>query len=137
MTVTTVENAPTATPTATPTAAPGRAAGPVHAPVEVRVGDGWAAVCGLADLVPGRGVAALLPDGRQIAVFRDRSGRTYAISNRDPFTGAQVLSRGLLGSAQGRTFVASPLLKQRFELATGRCLDDEEVSVPTYEVRVR
>ncbi|MFP8904090.1 nitrite reductase small subunit NirD [Streptomyces atacamensis] len=105
--------------------------------VEVRADGGWAAVCRLSDLVPGRGVAALLPDGRQIAVFRDRAGRTYAVGNRDPFTGAYVLSRGLLGSTAGRAFVASPLLKQRFDLATGRCLDDDAVSVPVYAVRTR
>ncbi|GAA2388636.1 nitrite reductase small subunit NirD [Streptomyces glaucosporus] len=105
--------------------------------VEVRAGGDWAAVCALSDLLPGRGVAALLPDGRQIALFRDRAGRTYAVGNRDPFTGACVLSRGLLGSAGGRAFVASPLLKQRFDLATGRCLDDDGVSVPVYAVRTR
>ncbi|MFH0244455.1 nitrite reductase small subunit NirD [Streptomyces sp. HK10] len=110
----------------------GRAAG---ARVEVHAGGGWAAVCGLSDLVPGRGVAALLPDGRQVAVFRDRAGRTYAVGNRDPFTGAYVLSRGLLGSVDGRAFVASPLLKQRFDLTTGRCLDDDAASVPVYAVR--
>ncbi|MGK5447608.1 nitrite reductase small subunit NirD [Streptomyces radiopugnans] len=122
--------------TATAVAASGeeRAAG---VRVEVRADGGWAAVCRLSDLVPGRGVAALLPDGRQIAVFRDRAGRTYAVGNRDPFTGAYVLSRGLLGSAGGRAFVASPLLKQRFDLATGRCLDDDAVSVPVYAVRTR
>ena len=92
-------------------------------------------VCELSRLTPGRGVAALLPDGRQAAVFLDRAGRAYAIDNRDPFTGAQVLSRGLLGSADGRPFVASPLLKQRFDLETGRCLDDEAVSVRAYPVR--
>ena len=31
--------------------------------------------------------------------------------------------------------VASPLLKQRFDLESGRCLDDETVTVTTYEVR--
>ncbi|MEV7279798.1 nitrite reductase small subunit NirD [Streptomyces sp. NPDC093111] len=97
--------------------------------------DAWTPVCEEHRLTPGRGVAALLPDGRQAAVFKDRSGRTYAIDNRDPFTGAQVLSRGLTGSAAGRPFVASPLLKQRFDLETGRCLDDEEVSVAVYPVR--
>ncbi|GAA2801777.1 hypothetical protein GCM10019017_54390 [Streptomyces showdoensis] len=96
----------------------------------------WTPVCEERRLTPGRGVAALLPDGRQAAVFRDRAGRTYAIDNRDPFTGAQVLSRGLTGSAGGRPFVASPLLKQRFDLETGRCLDDEEVAVAVYRVRV-
>ncbi|MFD7441883.1 nitrite reductase small subunit NirD [Streptomyces sp. NPDC059909] len=95
----------------------------------------WFPVCELSRLTPGRGLAALLPDGRQAAVFLDRSGRPYAIDNRDPFTGAQVLSRGLLGSVSGRPFVASPLLKQRFDLETGRCLDDDEVSVRAYPIR--
>ncbi|WP_256104384.1 nitrite reductase small subunit NirD [Streptomyces sp. ODS05-4] len=103
--------------------------------VELLVGGAWLAVCDPARLAPGRGVAALLPDGRQAALFRDRAGRLYAIDNRDPFTGAQVLSRGLTGSAAGRPFVASPLLKQRFDLVSGRCLDDEEVGVAVYPVR--
>lgn len=103
--------------------------------VELLVDQRWFAVCDLTDLIPGRGVAALLPDGRQVAVFLDRAGRPYAIDNRDPFTGAYVLSRGLLGSANGRPFVASPLLKQRFDLETGRCLDDETVTVQAYATR--
>ncbi|GAA2658116.1 nitrite reductase small subunit NirD [Streptomyces aculeolatus] len=108
--------------------------------VEIRTAAGWHPVCDLGVLTPGRGVAALLPDGTQAAVFLGRTGDAYAIGNRDPFTGAYVLSRGLVGSApspQGsRPFVASPLLKQRFDLATGRCLDDDEVAVPAYQVRI-
>lgn len=104
--------------------------------VQLLLGAQWVPLCPLSRLTPGRGVAALLPDGRQAAVFLDRDGRPYAIDNRDAFSGAQVLSRGLLGSAAGRPFVASPLLKQRFDLETGRCLDDESVSVRAYEVRV-
>ncbi|GAA2350389.1 nitrite reductase small subunit NirD [Streptomyces cuspidosporus] len=103
--------------------------------VELLIDQRWFAVCDLADLTPGRGVAALLPDGAQVAVFLDRAGRAYAIDNRDPFTGAYVLSRGLLGSAGGRPFVASPLLKQRFDLETGRCLDDDGVAVQAYPAR--
>jgi nitrite reductase (NADH) small subunit len=97
--------------------------------------DEWLTVCELSRIISGRGVAALLPDGRQVAVFVDRTGTPYAIDNRDPFTGAYVLSRGLLGTVEGRPFVASPLLKQRFDLATGRCLDDETVAVQAYEAR--
>ncbi|WP_069886683.1 nitrite reductase small subunit NirD [Streptomyces luteocolor] len=104
--------------------------------IQLLVADDWFAVCARARLTPGRGLAALLPDGRQAALFLDREGRAYAIDNRDPFTGAAVLSRGLLGSADGRPFVASPLLKQRFDLETGRCLDDEEVSVAVHPVRI-
>lgn len=76
--------------------------------VELQVAQGWLTVCELSSLIPGRGVAALLPDGSQAAVFLDRAGRPYAIGNQDPFTGAQVLSRGLVGTAGGRPFVASP-----------------------------
>ncbi|MCD9872499.1 nitrite reductase small subunit NirD [Streptomyces guryensis] len=103
--------------------------------VQLELKDGWFTVCDLNALLPGRGVAALLPDGRQVALFRDRSGELYAIDNRDPFGGAAVLSRGLTGTHQSRPFVASPLLKQRFDLETGQCLDDESVRVATYEVR--
>jgi nitrite reductase (NADH) small subunit len=123
----------TATAPLTRTAAAATAAGTTT--VEIHCPQGWVAVCTLDDLIPGRGVAALLPDGTQAALFVDRAGQPYAIANRDPFTGAQVLSRGLTGSADGRPFVASPLLKQRFDLASGSCLDDPSVSVPAYRVR--
>lgn len=103
--------------------------------VQVRLDTDWLTVCDLTHLLPGRGVAALLPDGGQVALFRDRAGHLYAIDNRDPFGGAAVLSRGLTGTHQGRPFVASPLLKQRFDLETGQCLDDETVRITAYEVR--
>ncbi|WP_225844716.1 nitrite reductase small subunit NirD [Streptomyces sp. HPF1205] len=106
------------------------------ATVELRSATGWIPVCPAADLEPGRGVAVLLPDGGQAALFRDRGGALYAIGNVDPFTGAGVLCHGLTGSAGGRAYVASPLLKQRFDLADGRCLDDDRAAVPVYPVRV-
>lgn len=104
--------------------------------VELRLAQGWFAVCDLSLLTPGRGVAALLPDGTQVAVFLDRAGELHAIGNRDPFSGAYVLSRGLLGSAPEGPFVASPLLKQRFDLRSGRCLDEDSVRVEVYATRV-
>ncbi|GHH87031.1 hypothetical protein GCM10018793_61210 [Streptomyces sulfonofaciens] len=116
----------------------GDPAGTVHGGtlrIQLLLEDGWRTVCDAARLTAGRGVAVLLPDGRQVALFLDRTGRLHAIDNRDPFTGASVLSRGLLGSADGTPFVASPLLKQRFALTDGRCLDDDEVSVAAYRIR--
>jgi nitrite reductase (NADH) small subunit len=106
------------------------------ATVQLRTTAGWLPVCAPDLLEPGRGVAVLLPGGAQAAIFQDRSGGLHAIGNIDPFTGAGVLSHGLLGSAGGRPYVASPLLKQRFDLADGRCLDDDGVRVATYPVRV-
>ncbi|WP_230195795.1 nitrite reductase small subunit NirD [Streptomyces coriariae] len=103
--------------------------------VQLKLEGQWFTVCDLSQLIPGRGVAALLPDGRQVALFRDRAGEVYAVDNRDPFGGAAVLSRGLTGTHEGRTFVASPLLKQRFDLLSGECLDDDTVRIATYRVR--
>ncbi|GAB2974649.1 nitrite reductase small subunit NirD [Amycolatopsis acidiphila] len=94
------------------------------------------AVCEAGLLLPGRGVAALLPDGRQVAIFRTEGGELYGLSNIDPFARAAVLSRGLVGETGGVPFVASPLLKQRFDLRTGVCLDDESVVIRSYPVHV-
>jgi len=94
------------------------------------------AVCPVERLIPGRGVAALLPDGRQVAIFRTADEEFYGISNIDPFTRAAVLSRGIVGDSKGVPIVASPLLKQQFDLRTGVCLDDESVAIRTYQIRV-
>ncbi|WSD73186.1 nitrite reductase (NAD(P)H) small subunit [Streptomyces sp. NBC_01591] len=94
--------------------------------VEIDDGQGWAPVCRYRDLFPGRGIAVLVgPRGDQVAVFRERGGTVHALANRDPFSGAHVISRGLLGSRLGVPVVISPMLKQAFELRTGRCLDEE------------
>lgn len=95
----------------------------------------WTMVCRYDDLIPERGVAALV-DGMAVAVFRTHEGALHALSNLDPFSGASVLSRGIVGDRGGRATVASPVYKQVFELATGVCLDDPSVSVSTYPVRV-
>ena len=71
-----------------------------------------------------------------MAVFRTADGQVHALSNRDPFSSAMVLSRGIVGSRGDVRTVASPMYKQAFDLRTGRCLDDPAVAVPTYDVRV-
>lgn len=95
----------------------------------------WTPVCAYTDLLPERGACVLL-DGEQIAVFRCFDGRLYAVGNRDPFSGAYVLSRGIVGTRGGEPMVVSPMHKQAFSLVTGRCLDDPEVSIPTYPIRI-
>jgi nitrite reductase (NADH) small subunit len=90
----------------------------------------------LADLYPERGVAALV-DGEQVALFRTYDDRVYAIGNLDPFSGAYVLARGIVGSRGEAPTVASPMYKQAFDLRTGQCLDDPVASVPAYPVRLR
>ena len=96
----------------------------------------WTVVCDYDALQPERGVAALL-GGEQVALFRTFDGGLYAIGNQDPFTGAFVLSRGIVGTRGGVPTVASPLHKQVFDLRTGSCLDDEGRWVPIFPVRRR
>lgn len=94
----------------------------------------WQVVCGKSDITPNTGVRALV-EGEQVAIFNVQDN-FYAISAIDPFTQAAVLARGIVGDLGGQVVVASPIYKQHFVLATGECLEDENVSIKTYPVRV-
>ncbi|KZZ45803.1 MAG: nitrite reductase small subunit NirD [Saccharospirillaceae bacterium] len=96
----------------------------------------WIAVCDLNDIAPDTGVCAAL-SGEQVALFRlGDTEQVFAVSNYDPFGKANVLSRGIIGSIGEQLVVASPLYKQHFDLATGVCLEDGEVSIKTFQVKV-
>jgi nitrite reductase (NADH) small subunit len=82
----------------------------------------WHPVCDLADLVPERGAAALL-EGVQVALFRTHDDHVYAVQQLDPYSAANVMSRGIVGSRGDVPTVASPMYKQVFDLRTGACLD--------------
>ncbi|RSN69355.1 nitrite reductase small subunit NirD [Actinomadura sp. WAC 06369] len=105
-----------------------------HAAAQTRTERRWVDVCAYADIIPERGVCAMV-GGTQVAVFRTFDGDLYALSNLDPFSGAHVLSRGILGTRDGVPTVASPMYKQVFDLRTGVCLDDPRVALPAYGVR--
>lgn len=103
----------------------------------------WVRVCDVADLEVERGRAALI-DGVQVALFLlhsadGKGGRIHAVSNLDPFSGAHVISRGIVGTRQDSPTVASPMYKQVFDLRTGACLDaqgKEPRSLRTWPVAV-
>lgn len=95
----------------------------------------WVPVCELGAIAPNTGVCARV-GRRQVAVFRVADD-VYALDNHDPFSGAPVLSRGIVGDRAGQLKVASPIYKQSFALDTGRCLDDEDVGVAAYAARVQ
>jgi nitrite reductase (NADH) small subunit len=96
----------------------------------------WKKVCHVDDIPPYSGVATLI-NGQQVAIFRTQSRcEVYAISNYDPFSDAYVLSRGLVGDKDGILKVASPMYKHNFDLLTGRCLDDDNVKLPTWCTRI-
>jgi len=99
-------------------------------------------ICNLNDIIPDTGVCALV-EGKQIAIFRTKQNDLFALDNYDPFSHVNVLSRGLIGGTtiiddtgadEEVLYVASPIYKQRFNLATGQCLDDENVKLNTYQV---
>lgn len=117
--------------------APAEASPAASAPAEVRpapagaaapasedAASGWVRVCRVDDLLVERGAAALIGD-RQIALFRTYDGRLYATDQIDPFSGAAIMSRGIVGDRAGAPTVASPMYKQVFDLRTGACLDTQ------------
>jgi nitrite reductase (NADH) small subunit len=95
----------------------------------------WVDVIRMAELEPELGVPALV-EGTSVAVFRTHAGEVHALSNYDPKTHAPVMARGIVGSRGDIPVIASPMYKQVFDLRTGRCLDDENVTLTRYDVRV-
>lgn len=79
-------------------------------------------VCSIQDLEVERGRAALV-GMTQVALFLLRDGSVHAVSNLDPYSGAHVISRGIVGTRGDASTIASPMHKQVFDLRTGECLD--------------
>jgi nitrite reductase (NADH) small subunit len=96
----------------------------------------WTPACRYEVLISNRGVGVLLPDGTQAALFRLDDGTLHAVGNIDPFSGAAVMSRGIVGDRGGRATVQTPIKKQAFALDDGKCLDDADVALPTYPTRI-
>lgn len=96
----------------------------------------WIKVCDLETVFPSTGICALI-DGKQVAIFRPCDDeQVYALNNMDPFARSNVLSRGVICEHLEQLWVASPLKKQRFNLIDGSCLENNEVSVETYQTRI-
>lgn len=95
----------------------------------------WQRVCRIDDLEYGWGEAVLVAE-RQVALFRLDDRELYAVDHIDPKTSAPVIARGIVGSKGERTTVASPLLKQVYDLATGECLSEPGPALATYPTRI-
>lgn len=97
----------------------------------------WHTVCRRDDLVTNSGVVVWV-DGAQVALFYlpDAEGsQLYAVDNRDPQSGVNVIGRGLVGSIKGDLVIASPLYKQHFRLKDGSCLEYPEQRLRVWPVR--
>jgi len=99
----------------------------------------WRAVCGREDLVLNSGVVALVGN-TQVALFYVASisgtPQLFAVDNRDPVSGVNVIGRGLIGSLGGDLVVASPLYKQHYRLENGTCLEDASLKLRTWPARL-
>lgn len=84
----------------------------------------WVRLCAITDLERERGLAALI-GGEQVALFRTHDDRIHAVQQLDPYSGACVMSRGIVGTKGDAPTVASPMYKQVFDLRTGACLDTQ------------
>lgn len=100
-----------------------------------RAADSWYAVCALDSILVGTGVGALVGDV-PVAVLRPTANALFALGNIDPFSGASVLNRGILGDVGGELVVASPVYKQHFRLADGTCVEEAGVRIPVFPVTV-
>lgn len=80
---------------------------------------------------------AMLVGAKQVALFRVASGEVFAVCNRDPHTGSPVMARGIVGSKGERATIASPLLKQIYDLETGECFGDPGLFLRPFRTRIR
>ncbi|MCW4384855.1 nitrite reductase (NAD(P)H) small subunit [Salinibacterium sp. SYSU T00001] len=99
----------------------------------------WVPVCPRAELENGWAEAALA--GRHQVALVALADELYAVSHLDPHTGAPVMARGIVGSrkAEGeghRPTIASPLLKQVYDLQTGLCYSDPTLFLECFRTRI-
>ncbi|KNX79890.1 nitrite reductase [Pseudomonas sp. 250J] len=97
----------------------------------------WQAVCQASDLVADSGVV-VWHEGEQVALFYlpGQGQELYAVGNRDPRSGANIIGRGLVASLGATVVVAAPLYKQHFCLQNGNCLEDPTQRLPVWPVRI-
>ena len=82
-----------------------------------------------ADLPVGR-MKAVSVDGRTIAVYHTASG-FFATDNTCPHRGGPLAEGDLIGEE-----ITCPWHLWGFDVATGKCAGNAEISVATYETRV-
>lgn len=97
----------------------------------------WVTIGHKNDLIAGSGVGAKVGE-EQIALFwiPEFDNRVFAVSNYCPFSGVHIVARGIVGDINGEPVVASPLYKQHFSLIDGRCFEQPEVALSTWEAQL-
>jgi nitrite reductase (NADH) small subunit len=104
-----------------------------------RIPEQWEPICQRKDLVANSGVVVWL-DNIQIALFllpeTGEGEKVFALQNRDPKSGANVIGRGIIGHLKGSLVIASPLYKQHYRLDDGTCLEYPEQQLRHWPARL-
>lgn len=96
----------------------------------------WVKVGTVSDF-PHNGGATVKYGKVQIAVFHFTTrGEWYACQQMCPHKKAFVLSRGIIGDANGTPKIACPMHKKTFSLESGECLSGGEYSIRVFPVKV-
>jgi nitrite reductase (NADH) small subunit len=95
----------------------------------------WQRVCPVDELEVAWGEAALIA-GRQVALFRTAPTEVFAVAQQDPATLANVMARGIIGSRGSRPTIASPLHKEVYDLETGECFTNPELTLEAFPTRL-
>ncbi|MEI7188169.1 nitrite reductase large subunit NirB [Dickeya dianthicola] len=103
--------------------------------------EGWQCVGFLSDIPAHAGMAARVGH-QQVALFHlpaaqpGQAAHVFALDNQEPGSGANVLSRGIIGDVAGEPVVISPLYKKRLRLRDGVSPDDSQLRVRAWPVRL-
>jgi nitrite reductase (NADH) large subunit len=108
--------------------------GRVHLPMAQRA---WVKLVETRD-VPDEGGTAVRYGDVQLAVFHFKSkDKWYVTQNLCPHKREMILARGLIGDVTGTPKVACPFHKKTFNLETGEGISDEELSIATFNAKVK
>ena len=96
----------------------------------------WRVACKTTD-IPDDGGACVLLDDEQVAVFHfAQKNEWYATQNLCPHKMQMILSRGMIGTAQGEPKVACPFHKKTFSLKSGECMSGDDYTIKVYPVKI-
>lgn len=101
----------------------------------------WQRMAKVADLTPtdaGTTSAAVKYGDSQLAIFHVPKRGYYATQQMCPHKRAFVLDHGIIGDDPntGAAYVSCPLHKRNWDMKTGDCLNDDQYSILSFEVKV-
>ena len=97
----------------------------------------WVQVAHESDIPEEEGACIKYGD-EQIAIYNFASrGEWYATQNMCPHKQQMILSRGMIGDENGEPKVACPFHKKTYSLKNGKCLNDDQFEIKTYDIKVK